>query len=376
MLEIVLLGGAAAIALFVLIQLARIRPICLQTLAGVAFAAGSAIYFILELDGMGRELGWPWYVANTFGSLTPVFFWLFIISLVDDEFRWKPWMAAPFAILFAVQITCYFLPDDMAHIVSRIFRLPVVIALVGHMIWRIARSYSDDLVDSRRSFSMAMMWVVAFVSLAIVGVEFYKLSTDHPVWMRDMHAASMLVAALIVAVNMTSISEALLPTGALHPAQLRQLDGLSAADMVELERLQTLIENRAFLKPGLTIGSLATQVGVPEHRLRRLINQSLGYRNFAAFINDHRIAEAKTRLANRELAREQITGLAFDLGFASLAPFNRAFRERVGMSPSEFRERALSVSFATSPTADSAGPSAIAGSAPAFPSPASAGKAA
>ncbi len=374
MVQIFLLGGAAAIALFVMVQLMRIRPFCLQCAAGSAFALGSAIYFILELDGMGRELGLPWYVANSFGALTPAFFWLFIISVMDDGFRWRNWMAVPFAVMFAVQIVCYTLPDESAHLVSRIVRLPIVLAMVGHMLWQIAYSYRDDLVDSRRSFSMAMVSVVAFVSLAIVGVEFYKLFTGHPLWVQDIHAVAMFIAAMIVAVNLTSVRETVMRADAPRTLSFAQVSGASAADMLELQRLQALIEGRVFLNPGLTIGSLATQVGVPEHRLRRLVNQSLGYRNFAAFINDHRIAEAKRRLADHAFAREQITGLAFDLGFASLAPFNRAFRERVGMSPSEYRDRALSILSAS--VANTMVSADTAGSAPAFPSPASAGKAA
>ena len=99
-----------------------------------------------------------------------------------------------------------------------------------------------------------------------------------------------------------------------------------------------------YLNSGLTIGELANRMNMPEHRLRRLINKGLGYRNFAAFINDHRIEEARRRLSEPETAREQITSLAFDLGYSSLAPFNRAFRERMGMSPSQYREKALATS--------------------------------
>ena len=54
------------------------------------------------------------------------------------------------------------------------------------------------------------------------------------------------------------------------------------------------------------------------------------------------IEEAKRRLADPKMAREQIVSHAFSLGYASLAPFNRAFRERVGISPTEYREQVLS----------------------------------
>jgi hypothetical protein len=39
-------------------------------------------------------------------------------------------------------------------------------------------------------------------------------------------------------------------------------------------------------------------MGLPEYRLRRLINQGLGHGNFNAFVNHYRIEDAKTTLAD------------------------------------------------------------------------------
>ncbi|MCF8880643.1 helix-turn-helix domain-containing protein [Hyphobacterium sp. SN044] len=97
-----------------------------------------------------------------------------------------------------------------------------------------------------------------------------------------------------------------------------------------------------YRQPGLTVGELATIVGTTEHRLRRLINQGLGYRNFSSFLNEARIADAKTILADPEESRRQIVQVAFDLGYGSIASFNRAFRDATGMSPTVFRRRELS----------------------------------
>lgn len=93
------------------------------------------------------------------------------------------------------------------------------------------------------------------------------------------------------------------------------------------------IADGACFTPDLTLGVLARRVEIPEHRLRRLINRGLGYRNFAAFLNDHRIAEAKRRLADPDSMREQVSSIAFGLGYSSLAPFNRAFRDLTGLTP-------------------------------------------
>ena len=40
---------------------------------------------------------------------------------------------------------------------------------------------------------------------------------------------------------------------------------------------------RIYHREGLTIGSLSAEFGVQEYRLRQLINEGLGYRNFNAF---------------------------------------------------------------------------------------------
>ena len=78
-------------------------------------------------------------------------------------------------------------------------------------------------------------------------------------------------------------------------------------------------------------------MGLPEYRLRRLINGQLGHRNFAVFVNAYRVEAAARRLADPAEARKTIGEIAFDLGFTSLNPFNRAFKEIVGLTPTEWR---------------------------------------
>ena len=58
------------------------------------------------------------------------------------------------------------------------------------------------------------------------------------------------------------------------------------------------------------IGTLAALVGAPEHRLRKLINGTLGHRNFADYVNSRRI-EAATKLG---IGRNTITRKIQELG--------------------------------------------------------------
>jgi AraC-like DNA-binding protein len=109
-----------------------------------------------------------------------------------------------------------------------------------------------------------------------------------------------------------------------------------------LERLQQVMDDDAvWRREGLTIGDLASAVGLPEHRLRRLINDQLGHRNFASFVNQRRIAEARAILRDPGSAARNVASIAYDLGFGSLGPFNRAFREATGVTPTEYRRVAM-----------------------------------
>lgn len=107
-----------------------------------------------------------------------------------------------------------------------------------------------------------------------------------------------------------------------------------ALDMLAAVRAQQLHR-----RPGLTIGELAQALKLPEHRLRQLINQELGFRNFNAFLNRLRLDEVAGRLRDPAQDGVAITTIALDAGYASLGPFNRAFRDAHGLTPSEFRRR-------------------------------------
>jgi AraC-like DNA-binding protein len=98
-----------------------------------------------------------------------------------------------------------------------------------------------------------------------------------------------------------------------------------------------MADERIYRRENLTIGTLATKLSVPEYRLRRLINQRLGYRNFNTFLNNHRIEEAKAALADPTQAEVPVITIALDAGFQSLGPFNRAFKATTGVTPSEYR---------------------------------------
>jgi AraC-like DNA-binding protein len=114
------------------------------------------------------------------------------------------------------------------------------------------------------------------------------------------------------------------------------------ADPAELQRLLHLVHQHAFHRSEEpSLAALAALASLPEYRLRRLIHQGLGHRNFNAFINSFRLAEARAALADPARRGVPILSLALEAGFQSIGPFNRAFKAETGLTPSEYRQQGL-----------------------------------
>lgn len=112
---------------------------------------------------------------------------------------------------------------------------------------------------------------------------------------------------------------------------------VTADDARLAERLQRLLrEEEIDRDPDLRIGDVAARLGEPEYRVSQCVSLGLGFANFNRLINHYRIARAKALLADGG-ERRSILQIAFECGFASIGPFNRAFKDQVGLTPRAFR---------------------------------------
>lgn len=112
-------------------------------------------------------------------------------------------------------------------------------------------------------------------------------------------------------------------------------------DPLAARLLQFMAAQMPYRDETMSIAKLAALLGEQEYRLRRTINGQLGHRNFSSFLNSYRLSEVKSALADPSQRDVPIITIALDAGFGSLGPFNRAFREAEGMTPSEYRARHL-----------------------------------
>jgi AraC-like DNA-binding protein len=100
--------------------------------------------------------------------------------------------------------------------------------------------------------------------------------------------------------------------------------------------LRCLETEKIYLRSNLTLDRLAEHLSLSPKLLSGVINRQLN-QNFFELINSYRIDEAKTLL----LRAPEKTGLSviFEAGFNSKATFNTIFKRKVGLTPTEFREK-------------------------------------
>ncbi len=96
-------------------------------------------------------------------------------------------------------------------------------------------------------------------------------------------------------------------------------------------------EQHVYREEGLTIAGLAERLGTQEHKVRQLINSHLGFRNFNAFLHHYRLRAAQQALLDPGRLHLGVAQIAYEVGYRSLGPFNKAFKEATGLTPTEFR---------------------------------------
>lgn len=95
----------------------------------------------------------------------------------------------------------------------------------------------------------------------------------------------------------------------------------------------------------LTKEKVADLLGTNRTYLSQVINEQTG-QTFTQYVNRYRLDEA-IRLLGDPQADITLKGIASDVGFSSMTTFYKVFQTNVGMSPKEYREKALHLSSGT-----------------------------
>lgn len=305
------------------------------------FSLSTICWMITESQTLWSVMGTAYLIAIPAYAGAGLF-WMFAAVVFEDRpltvARWTP-----VAILLVAGLVCAVAPQpqrDWIWAARNIFSG----LLSAHVAIIIASGWSGDLLESRRRLRGLVLGSAALLAVINVIIGLANRVEPNDSWQMfmtggpygiAMFAVLMVTGAVLFLQPRLAVFNIARATGPGTDARAE------AAERLMLQSLNALMAADGWRREGLTIGAVARELDAPEHRLRRLINQRLGHRNFADFVNSYRIQAAKTRLGDPREARTTVAAIAFDLGYGSLGPFNRAFRAATGSTPTEWRRQAL-----------------------------------
>jgi AraC-like DNA-binding protein len=339
-LDIALRTGAISLFLAIALVLWRDSGGAFVGRAGTVLSFTAVCYLLVSTPGFAALAG-PWGIPLAVGSIgLPVAFWVFASAWFDDDFELKPRHGLSLLLLLALDLARILLlrpfgpgPEQAAYLLFSLLQAGLV--LLGlRAAWR---GRDADLVEVRRRIRMRLVFGAGAYIAMVILVQILLGGGGAAQPLSAANALGLLLLAFAVLFSVLGARQSALLQAPSAPAEAEEVP---AQLLVRLDRLMR--EERAHRQDGLTIGMLATRMDLPEYRLRRIINGRLGHRNFNAYLNGFRLDEAKQALVDPAQRQVPIITIAMDAGFGSLAAFNRAFRLQTGMTPTAYRQRALS----------------------------------
>jgi len=308
----------------------------LNTWTGISLVVAVICYLILETSFVHDRKA-LFLIAVTGAMCIPVIFFLLTKAIFDDHFKPSFLIALWFALEIVVHFWVYFrdvatIPvwaQQLSYILSEIVSIGFVLA----GIYTAIKTRKGDLIESRMKFrNLFVMITAALIGITLI-VESMPIAKDSVDILQILQRSSILGLTLFFLISNFEIKSGFFFREIQKEKPVVLDDG-------ELKRkLEALIqENKVYRKEGLTIGELAVMLNEQEYKVRRLINGELGFRNFNDFLNKYRVNEASEILNDPAQSRKTILEIAYSLGYQSIGPFNKAFKELKGTTPTAFRK--------------------------------------
>lgn len=324
----------------IIYQLLNFRGRRSHLLPATAFACCSAGYLIVDWEPIHASVIYYIFLVAAFGL--PYVFWLFSRSIFDDGFRLRPWMIWLGGIVVMVQFFFFFLNNtsfwDIPRSVFKVIRILqyaislcfVILGISAALIGREA-----DLIHSRFKFRSSFVLLTAMLISLTLLAEIVFQEEEVPTWLELVQKLTFAGLTFYFAFRRLEVKpDFFIEKATPPPPTIRSV----SIDESLLERLSEQMDvQRIWKTDGLTIRQLAEKLEVKEYKLRQAINQHLGFRNFNDYLHSYRIAESCSMLSDPQKKNLTILEIAYEVGYHSIAPFNKAFKGITGVTPTEWR---------------------------------------
>lgn len=233
------------------------------------------------------------------------------------------------------------LPNSMFNLLETSMDVLQLI-FVGFAIYWTLKGWRADLVDDRRVLRWFIIGVQGALIFTVVFVENFLLDGGSAAYATEQAAivfaiAFLALGMLLVAMRFDYVSLTYVIRKVTEMAEEVETGHTVDFDRESFDR--AFEGGKLYREAGLTIAMLAKKLNLPEYRLRAFIHKQLGFRNFNAMLHQYRIEDASNALADKTKHSVPVLTIALSVGYQSITPFNNAFRQLKGVTPSEYRKR-------------------------------------
>lgn len=372
MINILIIGVFEGLFLSALLLTKKKRTVSDSILASffIIFALNICLSYI---EAYNRRNGFPYpifiFTAAPFLLLHGPILWLYVKSLTDQYFKFKPIYLInllPFAAMLTQHaLIVWILPTDqrIEYVQSEVFKqsfsYPFFLLLIAfspifyfYLCLKLIKGYKLKIEGYfSQTAGIDLKWlnliIGSWLILSVFINSFFIIDLFYPIASFGvMQFFSFLIASVYVIfigfnglrqenVFLTKTINLNLEKTVTHP------NVTYSKPLKEDEKefipllLKHMDENKSYLQPDITLKALSDELGVTSEYLSEIINSDLN-KNFFDFINHYRIEEFKNQCKDEKNKNLNIIGLAFNCGFNSKATFNRVFKKATGLTPSEY----------------------------------------
>ncbi|MEO7990405.1 MAG: AraC family transcriptional regulator [Chryseolinea sp.] len=334
-LNVILQIASATLLAFTSLLLVRHVKQALHLWAGIGFTLSVFCYLILETTFVQESF--IRVIILTGSICVPVFFWLLSKSIFDDHFRFTPSILLWFFVQTIPHVHHYLnctvsFPKPLVAALNIVIQI-TSLSFVFASIYVALKTKPVDLIETRLRFRNTFIIITAVLIGITLIVEATPLIQQSKDILQVLQRSSILLLTTYF----------LLSNFGFQPGfffrEIPKPKTVYAGDPILEEQLMILLnEKKIYRKEGLTIKELAEIMNVQEHRLRRLINGQLDFKNFNDFLNQYRVLEACEILSGPLQNQKTVLEIAYNLGYQSIGPFNKAFKEQKNTTPTAFRK--------------------------------------
>ncbi len=329
-------GQLSLLSFYVLSKNCNFKSV-LATVISICLSA----YLLLTAPIDDQHYGLLRGVLLFFTEIAPYILWCFSLLLLKDDFVPQNWPLGSKVIVFLVLLWfLYFfgilMGKGVFHQVNHVLQLLTLI----HIVYFSIKGLTDDLVNARRNVRITLVMGISLYFLFIVVLELGEFPLRASSIFSSINAFLGMLATSVFSWHVfnNNLSDEN-PTYTAEQEQVKQNKTIPLIYKHVHYSLCQLMDDGFYQEMQLTITELANKLSIPEHQLRELINKHLGFRNFSDFLNSYRLPFACSQLEDVTNMRKPILTIAFDLGYGSIATFNRAFKAKMGQTPKEYRNQ-------------------------------------